>query len=249
MTGPEARGKEFRFVDPLAIRRQDLATRLDDLVQFLNFSAKDLNLQPKLSPDEAENLDQGEIAFMEANRKRRKASAEALFRYLSTADTEDLNGFRDVLSKAEEFAYNIQNKPDLYLENKSGKVIRRFGTLVLRKTTDTETTNMLAKKPAYTPGDVTWCLKNASNASSYLRSGPVYFIEKNGQAYAAIYPAGPQVKNPQNLPLNNLPADEAMEIAQLIAPFQSERPTECLRHEARPVATAVEQLRRNLRPR
>lgn len=240
MQEPGAEEKELYHFDPIQVSRKDLFSRLKNLVNFLNFSARSLTRKNVLTPEEAEGLSEEEQAFIINTRKQQAADAKALFDQLRVMKPDDAMAFREVLLKAEEFEYNVINKPELFSIKKSGRVVGRNGNLVIRRCDDVETALICGQKPAFNGIEPkTWCLKNEYNVRSYIGQGPLFFIERDGKAYVAIHPPTNQVKDTQNVAIERaLSNAEIEQLVPLVVP-QEEITEESLTGEARHLADLV----------
>ena len=250
MTAPEAAAKEFHYFDPIQVRRRELFNRLEDVVNFLNYSYTLAKLPLELSPEETEDLTPEEIKRMTITRQQGVKNANALFKQLAAMQPNDSAGFRDILLKSEQFVDDVEHNPAIFGHRKSGKIIARHNNLLLRKCVTVETTVLCANRRAYNNQPASWCLRNTGNVQGYLfddnEHGPVFFVEKDNRAYIGIHPASGQVKTPQNTPLNRLDEGDRIsaEIAPLLVNFPAEIPEESLRREAEHLADILQELRR-----
>ena len=246
MTAPGAEEKEFHHFDPIQTRRRELFGRLGELVNYLNWQTtlitKAKNPTPEL--EDEENRDDSLGANAE--------EAEVLLRKLETMKTDDIQGFRDVLKAAGDFSTHVKDKPWLF--TKDGQLIARSGPLTLRKVIFPDTASMFSKRGQATStssgasadgnGDMpAWCTKSASTANSYLKDGPLYFVDKNNRPYVLAHFPSAQVYNVHDRPLDNAVAKE---IAPLFADLHR-FPLADLKRGNTVVADEVNRIRRNPR--
>jgi hypothetical protein len=246
MKDPGSEEKELYHFDPIQVTRRDLFTRLQVLVNFLNFSSLSLTKPIELTPEELEGLEQEEIDFIVNIRTKQKEAANALFDQLRLMKTDDIAGFRDVLQKAEEFGYNVKHHPEMFtIKKNNGRVLRRSGDLVLRRCDDWQSALECGRKPAFNGIEPKgWCLKNEYNCKSYCEEGPIFYVERAGMAYVGIHPASGQAKDTQNTTVEKaLSSQDAERIAPLLVPYAAELPEDKLRGEARHLADTVGALR------
>jgi len=246
MKEPQAAEKEFYHFDPIQVRRRDLFNRLQELVHYLNYSYRVLQRPAELSDEDKEDLLPEEIKHLTVKRQQAIKDAQALFKQLEVMKPDDINGFRSILLKAEEFTDKVKTDPSSFSTKKSGKAIARSGNLVLRRCNEVETALLCGKKPTYNGKPETWCLHNEYNVKSYISQGPIFYVEKDGKAYVGIHPATSQCKDTQNTPIDRAPNGNSIadEIAPLLVRFPSEIPADALANDAENVATRVEKLRR-----
>jgi len=244
MTAPGAEEKEFHHFDPIQTRRRELFGRLGELINYLNWQTslvtKAKNPTPEL--EDEENRDDSLGANAE--------EAEVLLRKLETMKTDDIQGFRDVLKAAGDFSTHVKDKPWLF--TKDGQLIARSGPLTMRKVIFPETASMFSKRGQATPthagaasdgnGDMpAWCTKSATTANSYLKDGPLYFVDKNNRPYVLAHFPSAQVYNVHDRPLDN---EMAKEIAPLFVDLHRFPLAELKRGNAF-LADTVNRIRRN----
>lgn len=249
MKAPGAEEKEIYHFDPIQVRRRDLFSRLQNIVNFLNFSSKALTKPIELTPDELEGLDQEEIDYTLNVRQKQKEEANALFEQMRMMKTDDVAAFRDVVMKAEEFMYNLKAHPEMFsVKKNNGRVLQRRGNLVLRRCDDSESALACGQKPAFNGIEPKgWCLKNKYNVDSYTQEGPIFYVERDGMAYVGIHPASNQVKDTQNTQVEQaLSSQDAEQIAPLLVPYPADIPTESLKREARHLFDIVGAMRQEL---
>lgn len=243
MTAPTAKGKQFHHFDPIQTRRRELFGRLDQLVNFLNWQAKLIAKNKQAPQTEApEENDESLPANAE--------EAEKLMRTLETMKTDDIQGFRNVLKEAGNFSSAVKDKPWLF--TKDGQLIARHGNLTMRKVIFPETASVFSKrgqnertssgKSSDGNGDMpVWCTKAVQTAQSYLKDGPLYFIDKDNRPYVlAHFPTG-QVYNVHDRALS---PDVVAEIAPLFAD-PNRFPIGTLAEGSQELANAVNRIRRN----
>jgi hypothetical protein len=246
MKAPEAAEKEFYHFDPIQVRRRDLFNRLQELVNYLNYSYRLLQRPAELTDEDREDLTAEEIKHLTVRRQQGIKDAQAIFKQLEVMKPDDINGFRNVLTKAEEFTNRVEKDPASFMTKKSGKVLARIGDLVLRRCTEPDSALLCGKKPTYDGKRETWCLHNDYNIKSYIGQGPIFYVEKEGKAYVGIHPASHQCKNTQNQPINSAPGGDAIaaEIAPLLAKFPTEIPLDSISGDAENVANKIIAIRR-----
>lgn len=231
MTAPDAKKKEFHHFDPIQVKRRDLFSRLEMLIHYLNhlYVIKEMPLNAEMPEVERQRA--------EAN----KAEAEKLFQSLGVMKPDDINGFRSVLKRAEEFGYDVKEKPWLF--SNDGKTIATHGRLSLRKTITPKTCQDHACKPTFDGQRSTVCLRD-ERAKSYITQGPVYFVDKDDKTYVCLSFPGSQVHTPQN---NVIDSNVAQEIAPLFVKRVGEFPIQLLAQGGAGgeyLAKAVEALRK-----
>jgi hypothetical protein len=243
MTGPEA--TSFHHFNPIQFDQRDIYKRLVDLVWYLNYSYLALKKSEQLSPEEAEDLDQEEINELTKHRQLTIKKAQALFKRLEVMKPDDINGFREIMLASEDFIQEVKEHPELYGQQKSGKIVARRDDLVLRRCIDEKTALFCGNRATYNGQRETWCLHTPGNVRSYLRDGPIFFVEKQGLSYVGIHPASNQVRNTLNYALDDTREGNAIseEIAPLLVKFEGEIPTQRLRANANHLADIVDRLR------
>jgi hypothetical protein len=161
--------KELWHFDPVQVRRRELWTKLENLVDFLNYESHLLSKKDSEDP----------------NDRIRSEEATKFFRYLETMPTADVDGFRDVMREAQEFASDVVERPWLY--TKDGKTIAEHGSLSLKKAILIPTGLALSKRTTADGSLPTWCTKTEGQCAHYLGNGPLYFVDKNDKPYVLIH--------------------------------------------------------------
>jgi hypothetical protein len=254
MTAPGSEEKEFFHFDPIQVRRRELYSKLENLVNYLNYQGR---LVTKRGSE-----DEKEVA--------NAVEAEKLMRRLETMKTDDIAGFRDVLQDATNFIGLAKEKPWLFTQD--GKQIAAHGNLIMRKVIYAESAVAFSKRPVdtqrwtdmsglYCPEHSSaracshagvrwpiWCTKTLSYAENYLNNpatntptvgAALYFIDKNNQPYVLAHFPSHQVYNPYDRPLDDA---TTREIAPLFLDEQH-FPIDEVEVGAQSLAQAVERIR------
>lgn len=194
MVGPEAAQKEFHHYDPIQPRKRALWSRMDDLVNYLNWQTKQLRFKQSEDPE----------------RRERARSAEMLFRRLATMKTEDLDGFREIMQKSSEFSEIVRERP--WVLSDQGKPLRRLGPYTLYRINDPELVKAMGKRQSENGTVPTWCVKGGNYAKDYSAQGPLFFVDKNDAPWVLIHFATGQARDLEN---EEITAKEAAAIAPL----------------------------------
>lgn len=232
MTAPGAEEKEFYHFDPIQMRRRELYSKLEALVNYLNFQSR-LIQHPDPEDDKAT-----------ANAQE----AEKLMRRLETMKTDDIEGFRDVMQDAANFMTTVREKPWFY--TKDGQTVATHNNLVMRKVILPETAVLFAKRGQPTRTGNTdpnnpdlywpvWCTKTLSYAENYTNQGPLYYIDKDNMPYVLAHFESHQVYNVHDRPLDS-------HVTKEVAPLfidQVRFPTELLARGSQELANEVSRLR------
>ena len=206
------KGKEFHHFNPIQVRRRELFSRLDDLVNYLNY-------QISLT---------SETEFTTSETEQRTIEADKLIQDLDAMEKEDVQGFRKLLIASAEFKLDVETKPWMFTGD--GRIVATSGNLTMRKIIYVKTaienterpidinkwpdTNSLSPstrdKNVFWPR---WCTKQELNANDYLnKRSPakcptagtaLYFIDKEGEPYVLVHFPSNQVKNPYNIELTS----------------------------------------------
>ena len=160
--------------DAIQVRRRELWLRLEYVVHYFNYLFRVMRSQTK--PEKAKE-------------------AEAFFRRMETMKTTDADGFRDVLKLASEFQEDVETRPWKFAND--GRVIAASGEYELRRAVSWQMAMKLAQRTTrYNRGKPTvWCVGSTEHyAKSYIKSGPLYFVDRDGEPYWLIH-----FETPQNL--------------------------------------------------
>ena len=217
--------QELHHFDPIQVRRRELWGRLQNVVDYMNWKH---SLIAKKASEKQEDRDAAR-------------DAEFLFRRLETMATGDADGFRDIMREAQDFAGDVSMRPWIY--TKDGKIIAQHENLTLRRALLVPTAKALTERPAAHGGIPVWCTNTECHASSYLRQGPLYFVDKNDQPYILIHFPSSQAKGTEGRSQPSITAEQADEIAPLFL-NRTTFPSSTL-EEVPTLAQAVEQLRAN----
>lgn len=206
MTAPEAEEKEFHHFDPIQTRRRELFGRLSNLVNFLNYQTRLVAQKDSEDPQERANAQE----------------AEKLLRSLVQMRPDDIQGFRNIMKEAGDFAQAVKDQPWLF--TKDGQIVAQQGDLIMRKVIFPETAVAFAKRgqperTSYPDPDgggylPVWCTKTLGHATTYTNQGPLYYIDKGGRPYVLAHFPTHQVYGVQDTAIS---AAQAREIAPLFA--------------------------------
>lgn len=222
--------QELHYFDPIQTRRRELWIRLENVVHFFNYKARELSKADSENPNE----------------RAAAENAKMFFRRLETMRTGDIDGFRQVMVQAQDFMYDVKHRPWLYMEDP--KLISDSGGYQLLRASMPQTVVQLSKRDTVKGDTPDWCTHTEHHAENYSNQGPLYFVDKEGYPYALIHFESGQAKSaaPNEPEIN---AEEAREIAPLfldpkrfpLSKFQSNRYATGLTHLGQAVADLREE--------
>jgi hypothetical protein len=188
--------QELHHFDPIQVRRRELWINLENLVNYFNWKSSVLAKRDSEKPEE----------------QNRARSAELFFRQLETMPTADLEGFRDIMRQGQDYAYDVENRPWLYMTDP--KLVSEYRGLKLIRATLWQTVYHLSRRKTAKDDEPTWCTNTEHHAKSYSSQGPLYFVDKNGYPYVLLHFETTQAKGLNDAEIE---APVAKEIAPLFA--------------------------------
>ncbi len=178
------------------MRRRELWINLENMVNYFNWKSSLLTKKASEKPEE----------------QNRAKSAELFFRQLETMPTADLAGFRDIMRQGQDYAYDVENRPWLYMADP--KLVSEHRGLKLIRATLWQTVYHLSRRKTADGGEPSWCTDTEHHAKSYSSQGPLYFIDKNGYPYVLLHFESSQAKDLSDAEIGPVVAKE---IAPLFA--------------------------------
>lgn len=244
------------YFNPAHAGQRELFQRLQSVVHLLNYCYKIAERPAEPTRDEIETLSPSELDKLKRRLASEKRMALGLIQEIEHAPAQDADLFHKIITKAESFIHDVNMKPDLFVRGGPyGQFMREDPKrrLVMRKATKVAQITTNARKPTYNGKEATWCLRNESNASSYAKSAPVYFIELNGNAYIAIHlpinsgSTSSQVHDVTNTPVARMGPEHVDNVARMMAPFPQDFPVDFVRGYCAELGNALQEYRSGAR--
>jgi len=188
--------QELHHFDPIQVRRRELWINLENLANYFNWKSSLLAKKDSEKPEE----------------QNRAKNAELFFRQLETMSTADIDGFRDIMRQGQDYAYDVENRPWMYMADP--KLISEYQNLKLIRATLWQTVYHLSNRKTANGDEPSWCTNGETHAKSYSKDGPLYFVDKNGYPYVLLHFESSQAKD---LADSEIGPAVAKEIAPLFA--------------------------------
>ena len=126
--------------------------------------------------------------------------------------TADLDGFRTIMRQGQDHAYDVENRPWLYMSDP--KLIAEYKNLKLIRASLWQTVYHLSRRKTAKDDEPKWCTNSEHHAKSYSSNGPLYFVDKDGYPYVLMHFESAQAKNLADAEID---AATAKEIAPVFA--------------------------------